>query len=142
LISSWVGGSGAYEPGSCLVDWESEMAAIDEECARVAALPRINPATEANKAREEAAKKKAAELSERRQRLMRAKRRRARREGVEDVEHRLPPDGVLRLLSRRLLPQSSRGHRRLMPPGVIGEGVGERHIYITLFLTITTKTQQ
>ena len=41
-----------YEPADCLIGWEAEMQKVDEECERHALLPKINPAVEAQKARE------------------------------------------------------------------------------------------
>ena len=67
-----------YEPAACLVGWEAEMKKVDEKYDIAALFPRINPAAEANKAREMAAKKKAEELKSKRERLMRLKARRER----------------------------------------------------------------
>ena len=66
----WKGAwTNTYEPASCLVGWEKEMHAIDTKVAFGRILPKINPATEANKAREAAAKQKSEEMLKRRARL-------------------------------------------------------------------------
>ena len=66
------------------------MKAVDEACGIRALLPQINPAAEARRARELAAKKKAEELEKRRADLQRQQRRRARcarlRDALEDDE--------------------------------------------------------
>jgi hypothetical protein len=67
-----------YEPASCLVGWEKEMHEIDQKLAMAALLPKVNPAAEALKAREAAAKQKAADVEKRRARLQRLQARRAR----------------------------------------------------------------
>ena len=60
-----------FEPADCLVGWEAEMKKIDEEYDRRAPLPKLNPVAEKLKAQEAAAKKKAAELLDRKERLKR-----------------------------------------------------------------------
>jgi len=62
----WQGGAKTYEPADCLVSWGKEMKAVDEACGVRALMPQINPAAEARRARELAAKKKAEELETRR----------------------------------------------------------------------------
>ena len=74
----WQGGAKTYEPADCLVSWGKEMKAVDEACGVRALMPQINPAAEARRARELAAKKKAEELEKRRADLQRLQRRRAR----------------------------------------------------------------
>ena len=74
----WQGGAKTYEPADCLVSWGKEMKAVDEACGVRALMPQINPAAEARRARELAAKKKAEELEKRRADLQRQQRRRAR----------------------------------------------------------------
>ena len=54
-----------------MIGWEAEMQKVDEECERRVLLPKINPAVEAQKARELAAARKAAELTTRKERLQR-----------------------------------------------------------------------
>ena len=61
------------------------MKAVDERISIAQLLPKVNPAAEANKAREAAAKKKSEEMLVRRARLQRLQARRARM-GGEDVE--------------------------------------------------------
>ena len=60
-----------YETADCLINWEAEMKEVDKAAAARAAMPKINPAAEAAKAREAAAKTKAAELMKKRARLQR-----------------------------------------------------------------------
>ena len=74
----WQGGAKTYEPADCLVSWGKEMKAVDEACGVRALMPQINPAADARRARELAAKKKAEELEKRRADLQRQQRRRAR----------------------------------------------------------------
>ena len=74
----WQGGAKTYEPADCLVSWGKEMKAVDEACGVRALMPQINPAAEARRARELAAKKKAEELEKRRADLQRQQRQRAR----------------------------------------------------------------
>ena len=74
----WQGGAKTHEPADCLVSWGKEMKAVDEACGIRALMPQINPAAEAQRARELAAKKKAEELEKRRADLQLQQRRRAR----------------------------------------------------------------
>ena len=82
----WRSKEKTFEPADCLVGWEADMKKVDEECVKLASMPRINPAAEALKAREAAAKQKAEELAAKRARLQRMQRRRARLDGDEDAE--------------------------------------------------------
>lgn len=84
-----------YEPASCLLGWEKEMKKVDENVSIRRLLPKVNPATEANKAREVAAKKKSEEMLVRRVRLQRLQVRRARMgnsEGEEGEEDEVDAD--------------------------------------------------
>ena len=78
--------SNTWEPAACLIGWEKEMKKIDESCGLARLLPIINPAVEAQRAREAAAKQKAEELGKRKARLLRLKDRRARRAAAQGWE--------------------------------------------------------
>ena len=75
-----------YETADCLVGWEADMKEADEECARRALLPKVNPFVEAQKRREAAAKKKAEDMMKRKERLQRLACRRVRLDGGEPTE--------------------------------------------------------
>ena len=60
-----------WEPATNLIGWEKEMKVIDEKVAITRLLPKVNPAAEALKARETAAKLKQEELQARRVCLLR-----------------------------------------------------------------------
>ena len=59
-----------YGPGSCLVGWEAEMKKIDEKYATMGLLGTTNPAAEAQRKCEAAAKQKAEALAEEKERLV------------------------------------------------------------------------
>ena len=82
----------SYEPAACLVGWEADMKKADAKLSIAALLPQINPAVEANKTREEAAKRKAEELKEKRARLLRLKARRDRMGNAASDENKKETD--------------------------------------------------
>ena len=82
-----------WEPADCLIGWEAEMSEVDKKIVENAQQAPLRLAAQANAVREAAAKKKAAELADRRQRLLRKQQRQQARgetpsddEGEEDGE--------------------------------------------------------
>jgi hypothetical protein len=83
-----------FEPADCLIGWEAEMKKVDEDITRRATQTFLKPVKEATAAKEAASKRKAEELTARRDRLLRKKRRQeARGEEVSDAEDSDEEDG-------------------------------------------------
>ena len=98
-----------WEPADCLIGWEAEMSEVDKKIVENAQQAPLRLAAQANAVREAAAKKKAAELADRRKRLLRKQQRQQARgetpsddEGEEDGEADEEDDSDLPALADEL----------------------------------------